>query len=73
MLYDSLYLGQRCKLLEPVWQKLADAYKDREDLRIAKFDATANDLDNGEEIEDFPTIILYRKSDNQEIEYTGRY
>ena len=55
-----------------MWQKLADAYKDREDLRIAKFDATANDLDNGEEIEDFPTIILYRKSDNQEIEYTGR-
>ena len=56
-----------------MWQKLADDYKDREDLRIAKFDATANDLDNGEEIEDFPTILLYRKSDNQEIEYTGRY
>ena len=54
-----------------MWQKLADDYKDREDLRIAKFDATANDLDNGEEIEDFPTILLYRKSDNQEIEYTG--
>ena len=54
-----------------MWQKLADAYKDREDLRIAKFDATANDLDNGEEIVDFPTILLYRKSDNQEIEYTG--
>ena len=58
-------------MLEPVWQELADAYKDREDLRIAKFDATANDLDNGEEIVDFPTILLYRKSDNQEIEYTG--
>ena len=55
-----------------MWQKLADAYKDREDFRIAKFDATANDLDNGEEIVDFPTILLYRKSDNQEIEYTGR-
>ena len=60
-------------MLEPVWQQLGEAYKDREDFRIAKFDATANDLDNGEEIEDFPTIILYRKSDNQEIEYTGRY
>ena len=71
--WDSQYLGQRCKLLEPVWQQLGEAYKHREDFRIAKFDATANDLDNGEEIEDFPTIILYRKSDNQEIEYTGRY
>lgn len=55
-----------------VWEKLAEAYKDREDLRLAKFDATSNDLDDGEEIEDFPTVILYRKTDNQEIDYRGK-
>ena len=56
-----------------MWQTLAEAYKDRDDLRLAKFDATANDLDTGEEIEDFPTIILYTKTENEEIDYRGKF
>ena len=54
-----------------MWEKLAEDYKDREDLRLAKFDGTANDLDSGDEVDDFPSIILYRKNDNEEIDYTG--
>ena len=54
----------------PIYDQLGEKYKDRDDIVIAKMDATANELEHTK-VNSFPTIKLYRKGTNQVIEYNG--
>lgn len=59
-----------CKKLAPIWDELAEFYKDVPDLTIAKFDATANEAD-GVEIRGYPTLIFYPKDNKDGVDYSG--
>ena len=59
-----------CKKLVPIYDELAEKLADREDIVIAKMDATANELEHTR-VESFPTIKLYKKGDNKVVEYNG--
>ena len=52
--------SDRCRRLARVWQRLGDAFDGRDDVLIAKMDATANYLD-GLQIHSFPTLTLFTK------------
>lgn len=59
-----------CKALAPVWDDLAMHFKDMPDLVIAKFDATANEVE-GLEIRGYPTLRFYPKDDKTGLDYNG--
>uniref|UniRef100_A0A2I9LPF6 Protein disulfide-isomerase n=1 Tax=Centruroides hentzi TaxID=88313 RepID=A0A2I9LPF6_9SCOR len=59
-----------CKQLAPIYEELGEKYKDRDDIVIAKMDATANELEHTK-INSFPTIKLYKKGTNEAVEYNG--
>ncbi|OWA54404.1 Protein disulfide-isomerase [Hypsibius exemplaris] len=59
-----------CKKLVPIYDELAEKLADRKDIVIAKMDSTANELEHTK-IESFPTIKLYKKGDNQVVDYNG--
>jgi len=60
-----------CKQLAPIWDQLGEAYKDNADIVIAKMDSTGNELENVK-VQGFPTIKLFKKGDNQIIDYNGQ-
>jgi len=60
-----------CKQLAPVWDKLGEAFQDRDDVIIAKSDATANEFD-GVEVQGFPTIKYFPKGEGAAmVDYNG--
>lgn len=59
-----------CKKLAPIWDELAEFYKDDKDLVIAKFDSTANEAE-GVEIRGYPTLIFYPKDNKDGVDYSG--
>lgn len=59
-----------CKHLEPIYAELGEKMADRDDIVIAKMDATANELEHTK-VPSFPTIKLYKKGTNEVIEYNG--
>jgi protein disulfide-isomerase A1 len=59
-----------CKALAPVWDELAADLADIEDLIIAKFDATANEV-AGLEIRGYPTLKYYPKDNKAGVDYSG--
>lgn len=60
-----------CKKLAPVWEQLASELKDVPNLVIAKFDATANEVD-GLEIRGYPTLKFYAKGNKANpVDYNG--
>jgi len=59
-----------CKKLAPIWDELAEEVKDIEDLLIAKFDATANEV-AGLSIKGYPTLKYYPKDNKAGVDYSG--
>lgn len=59
-----------CKQLAPIYDQLGEKFKEREDVVIAKIDATANELENTK-ISSFPTITFYPKDKTKVVEYNG--
>ncbi len=60
-----------CKKLAPIWDQLAEELKDVKNLVIAKFDATANEVD-GLEIRGYPTLKFYPKGGkNNAVDFEG--
>lgn len=59
-----------CKALAPVWDELAKETEGIEDLVIAKFDATENEV-AGLEIRGYPTLKFYPKGDKSGQDYSG--
>jgi hypothetical protein len=49
---------------------LAESYEDKEDVIVAKIDATLNELPHTK-VRSFPTIKLYKKETNEAVEYNG--
>ncbi len=60
-----------CKKIAPTWEQLAQEFKDVPGLVIAKFDATANEVD-GLEIRGYPTLKFYPRGNKQNpVDYDG--
>jgi len=59
-----------CKSLAPKFEELATKLKD-EEVVIAKFDATANDVPMGYEVKGFPTLFWLPKNTKTPIPYNG--
>lgn len=62
-----------CKRLAPTWEDLGKKFSSKDDINIAKVDCTmetSKSLCNDQEVDSFPTLILYR--DGKKIsEYNG--
>ena len=60
-----------CKALKPVWEKLANMYKDEPSIIVAKMDATKNEA-RGVHVKKYPTIYYYKAGDKpRHEEYEG--
>jgi len=60
-----------CKQLTPVWDKLGEHFKDRDDVVIAKSDATANEFSEVA-VQGFPTLKFFAKGAGTTItDYNG--
>jgi|Transcript_36645 protein disulfide-isomerase A1 len=59
-----------CKSLAPIWEELGKDTADIEDLVIAKFDATANEV-AGLDIRGYPTLKFYPKDNKDGVDYSG--
>lgn len=60
-----------CKQLEPIYEELARKLEDNKTLRLAKIDATANEVE-GVSISGFPTLKLYPANDKKKpVDYNG--
>jgi len=56
--------------LAPIWDELAEFYKDEKDLKISKMDYTLNEAE-GVSVTGYPTLMFYPKHDKQGIKYDG--
>lgn len=59
-----------CKQLVPIWDQLGEAYKDHENIVIAKMDSTANELETVK-VQGFPTLKYFMAGDNKVVDYNG--
>ncbi|KAF7241724.1 hypothetical protein EG68_10239 [Paragonimus skrjabini miyazakii] len=59
-----------CQQLAPIWTQLGETYKDKDDIIIAKMDATANEAE-GLRVNSFPTLKYYPKGSKTAIDYSG--
>ena len=60
-----------CKKLAPIWDELAKATEDIDDLIIAKMDGTTNEA-KGLAISGFPTVKMFPKGrKNRPMDYKG--
>lgn len=59
-----------CKKLAPIWDELAESVSHIDDLVIAKFDATLNEVE-GLAIKGYPTLKWYPKDNKAGIDFEG--
>ncbi|KAK5865759.1 hypothetical protein PBY51_020003 [Eleginops maclovinus] len=59
-----------CKNLDPIWVELGEKYADKDDLIIAKMDATANEVESLS-IEGFPTLKYFPAGGKEVVNYSG--
>ncbi|XP_028310762.1 protein disulfide-isomerase [Gouania willdenowi] len=60
-----------CKQLTPIWEQLAEKYKDSDDTIVAKMDSTANEIDSVK-VHSFPTLKFFPAGDERKvIDYNG--
>ncbi|XP_072044111.1 LOW QUALITY PROTEIN: protein disulfide-isomerase-like [Amphiura filiformis] len=59
-----------CKQLAPIYDELAEALKDSEDIVIAKMDSTANEVEDVA-VRSFPTLKYFKKDTNEVVDYNG--
>jgi protein disulfide-isomerase A1 len=59
-----------CKQLAPIYDQLAENFKDRTDIVIAKMDSTVNELEDLK-IQSFPTIKYFPKDSDAIIDFNG--
>ena len=60
-----------CKALTPIWDELAEKLKDRDDIMIAKLEATSNAVDNVG-IRSYPTIYLFQGAVRNQVKFEGQ-
>lgn len=56
--------------MAPIWDELAEKFKDRDDLVIAKMDSTANEVEQVK-VQSFPTLKFFPKGSQQVVDYNG--
>lgn len=59
-----------CKQLAPIYDQLAENFKDKTEFVVAKMDSTVNELEDIK-IQSFPTIKLFVKDSDEVIDYNG--
>ncbi|XP_061175236.1 protein disulfide-isomerase-like isoform X2 [Saccostrea echinata] len=59
-----------CKQLAPIWDELAEKFKDKDDLVIAKMDSTANEVEQVK-VQSFPTLKFFPKGSQDIVDYNG--
>lgn len=59
-----------CKQLSPIWDELAEKFKDNEEIVVAKMDSTANEIEKVK-VQSFPTLKYFPKDSEEIIDYTG--
>ena len=60
---DAPWCGH-CKKLAPIWDELAEKFKEDKSLVIAKMDATKNEVENIE-VNGFPTLKWFPKNSDE--------
>ncbi|KAB0796262.1 hypothetical protein PPYR_10323 [Photinus pyralis] len=59
-----------CKKIAPIYEEVGEYFKDKDDVIIAKMDATLNELEHTN-VRGFPTIKFYPKGSTEGITFEG--